>query len=75
MLYYDTILHDQRALKYLSDTVGTSQLMVGSDCPYHLIDMGDPDPVGTVTAMDISEKEKGLILGGTAARLMGIDDA
>jgi aminocarboxymuconate-semialdehyde decarboxylase len=72
MLYYDTILHDQHALRYLSEVVGTSQLMVGSDCPYHLIDMGDPDPVGTVSAMDISEGEKQLILGGTAAKLMGI---
>jgi aminocarboxymuconate-semialdehyde decarboxylase len=73
MLYYDTILHDKRALRYLSDVVGTSQLMVGSDCPYHLFDMGDPDPVGTVDAMDISEEEKRLILGGTAARLMDIE--
>jgi aminocarboxymuconate-semialdehyde decarboxylase len=75
MLYYDTIVHDQRALKYLGDTVGTSQLMVGSDCPYHLIDMGDPDPVGTVAAMDVSEEERQLILGGTAARLIGLDQA
>jgi aminocarboxymuconate-semialdehyde decarboxylase len=72
MLYYDTILHDQHALRYLSEVVGTSQLMVGSDCPYHLIDMGDPDPVGTVGAMNVSDEEKRLILGGTAARLMGI---
>lgn len=71
-IYYDTILHDPRALRYLSDTVGTSQLMVGSDCPYHLFDMGDPDPVGTVTNMDISDAEKDLILGGTAARLIDI---
>ena len=71
-VYYDTILHDPRALAYLSDAVGTGQLMVGSDCPYHLFDMGDPDPVGTVSSMDVSDDEKALILGQTAARLMNI---
>ncbi len=63
VLYYDTILHDQRALKYLSDTVGTSQKWLGSDSPYHLINMGNPEPHWHVDPPWISaEKEKELIL-------------
>jgi aminocarboxymuconate-semialdehyde decarboxylase len=71
-LYYDTITHDPLALQYLADKVGTSQLMVGSDCPYHLFDMGDPDPIGTVDALHASDEERELILGGTAAKLIKI---
>jgi hypothetical protein len=46
--------------------------MVGSDCPYHLFDMGDPDPIGTVEALNATDEERQLILGGTAAKLMNI---
>jgi aminocarboxymuconate-semialdehyde decarboxylase len=72
LLYFDTILHDQRALRYLIQVVGSSRVMLGSDCPYHLIDMGDPDPLGTVNALLVSEEEKGLISGGNAALALGI---
>jgi aminocarboxymuconate-semialdehyde decarboxylase len=71
-LYYDTILHDARALDYLVNVVGASQLMLGSDCPYHLFDMGDPDPVGTVMGMSIPDGDKSKVLGETAALLMNI---
>jgi aminocarboxymuconate-semialdehyde decarboxylase len=33
-LFYDDILFDNRALRYLMDTVGTSQIVVGSDYPF-----------------------------------------
>lgn len=29
--------------------------MVGSDCLYHLFDVGDPDPISAATNMDISD--------------------
>jgi aminocarboxymuconate-semialdehyde decarboxylase len=32
--YYDTLLFDRRALRYLIDTVGSSRIMVGTDYPY-----------------------------------------
>jgi aminocarboxymuconate-semialdehyde decarboxylase len=32
--YYDTILYDGPALRYLADKVGTDQLVVGSDYPF-----------------------------------------
>lgn len=34
MLYYDDVLFDDRALRYLIDTVGVSQVVVGSDYPF-----------------------------------------
>jgi aminocarboxymuconate-semialdehyde decarboxylase len=71
-LYYDTIVHDPLALQYLAEKVGASQLMVGSDCPYHLFDMGDPDPLGTVEGLNATPAVKDLVLGGTAAKLIRI---
>ncbi|WP_454644584.1 amidohydrolase family protein [Bradyrhizobium liaoningense] len=32
--YYDTILYDGAALRYLADKVGTNQIVVGSDYPF-----------------------------------------
>jgi len=32
--YYDTLLFDQRALRYLIDMVGAGQILVGTDYPY-----------------------------------------
>jgi aminocarboxymuconate-semialdehyde decarboxylase len=34
MLFYDDILFDNRALHYLLDTVGSSQVLIGSDYPF-----------------------------------------
>jgi aminocarboxymuconate-semialdehyde decarboxylase len=33
-LYYDTLLFDARAIRYLADMMGTSQLVVGTDYPF-----------------------------------------
>ncbi|MDA1036039.1 MAG: amidohydrolase family protein [Chloroflexi bacterium] len=34
MLYYDDVLFDDRALRYLIDTVGANQVVIGSDYPF-----------------------------------------
>jgi aminocarboxymuconate-semialdehyde decarboxylase len=34
--YYDTILYDRRALRFLADSVGTDQIVVGSDYPFSI---------------------------------------
>jgi len=50
--------------------VGADHRRVGSARPF---DMGDPDPVATITRMPgLSPAERDLILGGTAARLLGL---
>ena len=32
--YYDTLLFDRRALRYLIDMIGAKQILVGTDYPY-----------------------------------------
>lgn len=69
-LYFDTVLFEPRALRYLCDVAGTDKVCLGSDHPFPI---GDPDPVKVVeeTPMTIAERQQ--ILGETAARLFHID--
>jgi aminocarboxymuconate-semialdehyde decarboxylase len=68
-LYYDTLLHDPRALRYLADVVGTERLMMGSDMPFPI---GDPEPLKVVSAAGFSDAERTEINGGLARRLFGL---
>jgi aminocarboxymuconate-semialdehyde decarboxylase len=68
-MYFDTMVFTQEGLRHLAAEVGTSQLVVGTDTPYPW----------TQTAVDhimdspyLTDAEREAILGGTAARLLGI---
>ncbi len=68
-LYFDSLVFTSEALRHLAAQVGTSQIMLGSDYPYpwelHPVD----HVMGTTT---LSAAQKAGILGGTAARVLGI---
>lgn len=67
-LFFDTILHDTRALRYMIDIVGPSQVVLGSDFPFPL---QDPAPLATLAAVDgLSEADRAAILSGNADRLL-----
>lgn len=68
-LYYDTMVFRPEGVRHLAAEVGASQLVVGTDYPYPWTD----------TAIDVILETPGLtdderiaILGGTAARLLGM---
>ena len=68
-LYYDTMVFNPEGVRHLVAEVGASQLMVGTDYPYPW----------TRTAVDLiletpglSDDDRVAMLGGTAARLLGI---
>ncbi len=70
LLYFDTITHYTPALEYLTKTVGSDHVLLGSDSPF---DMADPEPVETVNRLaSISPGEKEKILGENASKLLGI---
>ncbi len=52
--FFDTIVHDARALRYLIDTVGASQVVVGSDYPFPLQDL---DPGATLARVATSDEQ------------------
>ena len=68
-LYYDTMVFEPEGVRHLVATVGAGRLLVGSDYPYPW----------TKTAVDLilhtpglSDSDRAAMLGGTAARLLGI---
>jgi aminocarboxymuconate-semialdehyde decarboxylase len=68
-LYYDTMVFNPEGVRHLVNEVGAAQLMVGTDYPYPW----------TRTAIDLILETPGLsdddriaMLGGTAAKLLGI---
>jgi aminocarboxymuconate-semialdehyde decarboxylase len=65
-LYFDTVLFEARALRYLCDVAGADRVMLGSDHPFPI---GDPEPRRVVDETALSRAERRGILGETAARL------
>jgi aminocarboxymuconate-semialdehyde decarboxylase len=70
-LYFDTMVFSTEAIRHLAAEVGPGQLMLGTDYPFPW----------TRTAVDevmdtpgLSDAERIAILGGTAAKLLGIQD-
>jgi aminocarboxymuconate-semialdehyde decarboxylase len=68
-MYYDNILFTPEAMRHIIAEVGAGQILVGTDYPYPW----------TTTAADLvmqtpglSDEERLAILGGTAAKLLGI---
>ncbi len=69
-LYYDTLCHHPRALQYLVDLVGSSQIVMGTDYPF---DMGDTQPLKTIAQLDdLSRADREAMRGETAADLYNI---
>jgi aminocarboxymuconate-semialdehyde decarboxylase len=67
-LYYDTVLHNPKALGFLVDQVGAERVMMGSDYPF---EMGDPEPVKTVESIPgIDDAQREMILGGNFASIL-----
>ncbi|WP_170850382.1 MULTISPECIES: amidohydrolase family protein [unclassified Beijerinckia] len=65
-LYYDTTAFGKNALDFALSTIGTSQLLFGTDDPF----------IGAspahVEALSISQADKAAVFGGNAARVFGL---
>lgn len=70
-LYFDTVVFTEHQLEYLVGLYGSDQIVLGTDYPF---DMGMYDPVGFVEgAAALTDADKAAIVGGNAARLLGIE--
>jgi aminocarboxymuconate-semialdehyde decarboxylase len=71
-LYFDSIVFDAQALRFLRTIAGNDKAVLGSDYPFPI---GDWEPVKIVDALGLSAAERGAIVGATAARLFNVKEA
>jgi len=68
-MYFDTLVFTNEALRHLAAEVGSSQLVIGTD---HPIPWQAASVDHILNAPGFSDDEKIAMLGGTAAKLLGI---
>lgn len=68
-LYFDTLVHDARALRYLLDFAGASKLALGSDYPFPL---GEARPGELLRSLELPEPDLARMLGGTALEFLAL---
>ena len=68
--YYDTVNFDAGALQLAIAFAGAGQILAGSDYPHQIGSI--PSMLQSIRALDVTEAERQAILGGNAAKLLGI---
>jgi aminocarboxymuconate-semialdehyde decarboxylase len=69
-LYFDTVVFEPLALRYLCDVAGADKVMLGSDYPFGI---GDLDPCAIIERTKLTAAERDAILGGNAARVFHVE--
>ncbi len=68
-LWYDALVQDVGVLKFLASKVGTDRMMMGSDAPFPIGDLDQPQKL--IIDAGFSAAETASINGGLAAKLFG----
>lgn len=69
-LYFDTTVFRPEDVEYLVSEYGADHVLMGTDYPF---DMGPTDPLGFLSAARLTETQHQQVVGGNAARLLGIE--
>ncbi len=70
-LHFDSMVFDPEMLGTLVGRWGADHVLLGTDYPF---DMGETDPLGLLGRVaDLGDRERSLIAGGNAARLLRLD--
>jgi aminocarboxymuconate-semialdehyde decarboxylase len=62
-LFFDSCVHDARALRYLLDVAGADKVMLGTDYPFPL---GEQEPGSGIAALDLPPPEQARLFHATA---------
>jgi aminocarboxymuconate-semialdehyde decarboxylase len=68
----DSLVHDEKAMSFLIDTLGENQIAMGSDYPFPL---GEHHPGKLIEGMNLSDSTKQRLLAGTALEWLGLDQS
>ena len=68
-LFFDSWVADNRALRYLLDTVGVPRVMLGTDYPFPL---GEQVPGAGIAALGLGEADEARLYHGTALEWLGL---
>lgn len=68
-LFFDTVVYDARALRFLCDVADVSRVMMGTDQPFAI---AESEPVKFIDCCNFNAAGRAAIVGGTAARLFRI---
>jgi len=69
-IWFDTVVYEPHALRYLIDQVGAGQVVIGTDYPF---DMGEYQVHHLLDSVEgLGDEEKRQILGGNARELLGL---
>jgi aminocarboxymuconate-semialdehyde decarboxylase len=69
-LYFDSCVHDDRALRYLLDTVGIDRVMLGTDYPFPL---GEQEPGSGILGLNLDIDDQEQLFSRTALSWLGRD--
>ncbi|MSR41536.1 MAG: amidohydrolase [Phycisphaerales bacterium] len=69
--YFDTLVHDAAALRYLIALAGTDRLALGSDYPFPL---GERRPGELIRSLQLPQIEATRLLRGTALEFLGLPE-
>jgi aminocarboxymuconate-semialdehyde decarboxylase len=67
-IYFDSLVFEPQALRYLIDLVGADHICIGTDSPF---DMADQNPAATIDAVPrLTPRERQCLCCGTALQLL-----
>jgi len=67
--YYDDLVFDPAALRFMIERFGVSQILLGSDYPFA---MGDPDPLSALKRAGLDDAARLAISAGNARRFLAL---
>ncbi len=65
-LYFDSVVFDSDALRFLLDKVGTGRVLMGSDYPFPI---GDLEPATVLDGAKLDAAQRAMVAGGNARSL------
>jgi len=68
-LFYDSLVYDGTALRFLIDSFGIGQVAIGTDYPFTIM---ETEPVARIDGLGLSADDRERLLAGNARRFLGI---